>query len=252
MGCLATVSNERFQLTMKDSGVNPSLLTEIDHRLAAVRPAIPDDVTLIAISKKQPAEAIRAAYQLGVRHFGESRIQEALPKQEELADLKDITWHFIGHLQGNKAAKALQHFHWIHSVHSLKLARRLNQLLRNANESAPVSSPNICLQVKIVPDPNKSGWTVSELTHDLETLAELSHLNIAGLMTIPPLGQSPDDILAIFTQTKELAKQIQGQKFANMPMDQLSMGMSGDYPLAIQAGSTMVRIGRTLFGERTP
>ena len=236
---------------MTASRINPSLLSEIEQRLQAVRPAIPDDVTLIAISKKQPAEAIRAAYELGLRHFGESRVQEAIPKQEALADLDDITWHFIGHLQGNKASKALQHFAWIHSVHSLKLAQRLDQLLaKNGGSGLDSPSPNLLLQVKMMPDPNKSGWSVSELWQDLEVLSQLSHLKIVGLMTIPPFGQSDDDIGAVFEQAHALAERIRDQAFPTIQMNQLSMGMSGDYPLAIQAGATMVRVGRTIFGDR--
>ncbi|MEM9214945.1 MAG: YggS family pyridoxal phosphate-dependent enzyme [Cyanobacteria bacterium P01_F01_bin.150] len=236
-----------------DSGTRHSLISEIDHRLTSIRPTIPDDVTLIAISKKQSSEAIRAAYALGLRHFGESRIQEAILKQEQLEDLSDITWHFIGHLQSNKAAKALERFHWIHSVHSLKLAKRLNQLLGQAREAGQMSPvPKLCLQVKMVPDKNKSGWDITDLANDLPTLANLSHLDIDGLMTIPPLGQSDAAILEIFTQAQTLATKIQAQAFPNISMRQLSMGMSGDYPLAIQAGATMVRIGRTIFGDRSP
>ena len=232
---------------------NMSLLNEIDYRLTTVRQTIPDDVTLIAISKKQSVDAIRAAYTLGVRHFGESRIQEAIPKQEQLADLTDITWHFIGHLQSNKAAKALHHFQWIHSVHNLKLAQRLNQLRAQAIEAGQnPPNPKLCLQVKMMPDPNKSGWDIADLLNDLPTLSSLSHLDIDGLMTIPPLGQTDADLLAVFTKAKELAAKIRGQALPNLSMRQLSMGMSGDYPLAIQAGATMVRIGRNLFGERIP
>ena len=232
--------------------INPSLLSAIEHQLQTVYPAIPDHVQLIAISKKQPAEAIRAAYALGLRHFGESRIQEAIAKQQALADLEDITWHFIGHLQSNKAARALQSFAWIHSIHSLKLAQRLDQLLANmANLGQRCISPNLLLQVKIVPDPNKSGWSVAELWRDLETLSQLSHLNIVGLMTIPPFGQSNVEILAVFEQTHALAERIRAQALPGIKMEQLSMGMSGDYPLAIQAGATMVRLGTTIFGERT-
>lgn len=247
-----------------------SLLHTIEHQLNTVRQAIPAGVTLIAISKKQSVDAIRAAYALGIRHFGESRIQEAIFKQEQLVDLSDITWHFIGHLQSNKAAKALEHFQWIHSVHSLKLAKRLNQLLAkrsleiteeaqdnrsSMHNSAPPSSlsqgPKLCLQVKMAPDPNKSGWEPDILCQDLETLSQLSHLNIVGLMTIPPFGQSSKDIAAVFNQTRQLAAQIRAKGFSNIQMQELSMGMSGDYPLAIEAGATMVRIGRTIFGERS-
>lgn len=240
---------------MPESTIEPSLLMQgIEQRLTAVRPLIPESVTLIAVTKKKPVEAIRAAYALGIRDFGESRVQEAIAKQAQLADLPDITWHLIGRLQSNKAAKAIAHFDWIHSLDSLKLAQRLNQLLAEQDQSTPPQTgkrqPKYCLQVKMVPDPNKTGWTVDQLWQEIDSLAQLSHLNIAGLMTIPPLGQSDETIYDIFSQAKTLAQQIQDQNLPNLAMAQLSMGMSGDYPLAIKAGSTMVRLGRTLFGER--
>ncbi|NEQ97505.1 MAG: YggS family pyridoxal phosphate-dependent enzyme [Cyanothece sp. SIO2G6] len=230
------------------------MLHDVAQRLNAVCPLIPEQVTMIAVTKKKPVEAIRAAYALGIRHFGESRVQEAIAKQAELTDLPDITWHLIGHLQSNKAAKAIEHFDWIHSLDSLKLAQRLNQILQERDGAAPhgkkYRQPRFCLQVKMVPDPNKSGWTQAELWQDLAPLSQLSHLSIAGLMTIPPLGQNDDEIYDIFSQAKAFADQIQHRNVPNITMEQLSMGMSGDYPLAIKAGSTMVRLGRTLFGDR--
>ena len=234
---------------MVEPDVKPSLIDAIEQRLIAVRPSIPEHVTLIAITKTQPVEVIRAAYALGLRHFGESRIQEAIAKQEQLTDLRDITWHFIGHLQSNKAAKALKRFQWIHSVDSLKLARRLNQLLSQEAVEGE-HSPQVCLQVKMVPDPSKTGWAAEALRQDLDELATLEHLNIVGLMTIPPLGQSDADIYSIFTKARELASFIRQRNMPNLKMEHLSMGMSGDYPFAIKAGSTMVRLGRTLFGAR--
>ncbi|NET53371.1 MAG: YggS family pyridoxal phosphate-dependent enzyme, partial [Merismopedia sp. SIO2A8] len=191
--------------------------------------------------------AIRAAYELGLRDFGESRVQEALVKQEALADLTDITWHFIGPLQSNKVAKALRAFDWIHSVSSLKLAQKINQVLESRS-SWPC--PKLCLQVKIVPDDNKSGWEPNTIFEDLDALTQLNHLTFAGLTTIPPFNQSDDQIYSVFVKAKELAAQIQRMKLANFHINELSMGMSGDYPIAIQAGATMVRIGRSLFGER--
>ncbi|MBD6617691.1 YggS family pyridoxal phosphate-dependent enzyme [Komarekiella sp. 'clone 1'] len=214
-------------------------------RIATIRSSLPPSVRLIAVSKQVSAEAIRSAYAAGIRDFGESRIQEAASKQAELHDLSDITWHFIGHLQSNKAKKALEHFHWIHSVDNLKLAQRLNQLAQQLGVS-----PQVCLQVKILPDPNKSGWSVPELLADLSALNQCKTLQIQGLMTIPPLGLDDAQILNVFTRNRDLAKEIQEQSWSHINMQHLSMGMSGDYQLAVQAGATMVRLGTILFGDR--
>ncbi|HEY9641822.1 MAG TPA: YggS family pyridoxal phosphate-dependent enzyme [Coleofasciculaceae cyanobacterium] len=223
-----------------------SLTAQIADRLTNIRQTLPDTVKLIAVSKQVSVEAVRAAYAAGVRDFGESRIQEAEAKQSQLQDLPDLTWHLIGHLQSNKAAKALEQFQWIHSVDSVKLAQRLNQMAENLPHK-----PKVCLQLKILPDPNKFGWSVPDLMRDLPLLDQCSHLDIVGLMTIPPYGLPAADTLAVFTQTRELASQIQQQSWQNIRMQELSMGMSDDYPLAVQAGATMVRLGRTLFGDRT-
>ncbi|MBW4688954.1 MAG: YggS family pyridoxal phosphate-dependent enzyme [Komarekiella atlantica HA4396-MV6] len=214
-------------------------------RIATIRSSLPPSVRLIAVSKQVSAEAIRSAYAAGIRDFGESRIQEAASKQAELHDLSDITWHFIGHLQSNKAKKVLEHFPWIHSVDNLKLAQRLNQLAQQLGVS-----PQVCLQVKILPDPNKSGWSVPELLADLPALNQCKTLQIQGLMTIPPLGLDDAQILNVFTRNRELAKEIQEQNWSHINMQHLSMGMSGDYQLAVQAGATMVRLGTILFGDR--
>ena len=161
-------------------------------------------------------------------------------------DLSDITWHFIGNLQSNKAKKALELFDWIHSVDNLKLAQRLDQLAQQLGVT-----PQVCLQVKILPDANKSGWSVPELMADLPALNQCKILQIQGLMTIPPLGLDDGGILHVFNSTRQLAKEIQEQNWENIKMQHLSMGMSGDYQVAVQAGATMVRLGTILFGHRT-
>jgi PLP dependent protein len=217
----------------------------IAEKLSQIRQTVPETVRLIAVSKQVSVEAMRAAYRLGVRDFGESQIQEAEAKQAQLKDLPDITWHFIGHLQSNKAAKALDHFQWIHSLDSLKLTQRLNQL--SESRSVPC---NVCLQVKILPDPTKFGWSVSELWADLSELNQCNHLNITGLMTIPPYGLDSTETLSVFTRAAEMADEIRQQGWSNLSMDQLSMGMSDDYQLALKAGATMIRLGRILFGDR--
>ncbi|MBD1871743.1 YggS family pyridoxal phosphate-dependent enzyme [Oculatella sp. FACHB-28] len=220
-------------------------MSAIAERLAQIRQTLPPSTRLIAVTKQVSVEAMRDAYAAGVRDFGESRIQEATQKQDQLQDLTDIRWHLIGHLQTNKAAKALELFQWIHSLDSLKLAQRLDQLAANLPQK-----PNLCLQVKILPDPNKYGWTISELLDDLPQLDQYSHLNIVGLMAIPPYGLDPHQTLSVFTQTHDLAEKIRQQSWHNIQMQELSIGMSGDYPLAVQAGATMIRLGRILFGER--
>lgn len=222
-----------------------STTNPIVKRITAIQHELPPQVRLIGVSKRQPASAIRAAYQAQLRDFGESMVQEAITKQAELADLKEMTWHLIGHLQSNKARKALEHFDWIHSVDSLKIARRLNQIAAEISRS-----PYCCLQVKLVPDPAKFGFSLEELWSALPQLNELEHLKIVGLMTIPPLESSMTEVEAIFQRAKMLVDQINQQAFDRLHLSELSMGMSGDYPVAITAGSTMIRLGTTLFGDR--
>jgi hypothetical protein len=221
------------------------MTNQITERIALVRQQLPATVRLIAVTKQVSVEAMRTAYQAGIRDFGESRIQEAASKQEQLQDLPDITWHLIGSLQSNKAKKALELFQWIHSLDSLKLAQRLDRLAQELS-----CRPQVCLQVKILSDPNKSGWTVPELLNSLPELNHCYNLQIEGLMTIPPLNLNDAEILSVFEQTRDLADKIRQQHWPNLSMQHLSMGMSDDYQLAIQAGATMVRLGRIIFGDR--
>ena len=220
--------------------------SSIAERIRKVQDSLPESVKLIAVSKKVSVAAMREAYDAGVRDFGESRIQEAASKIDALQDLSDITWHFIGHLQSNKAKQALSYFQWIHSVDSLKLAQRLNLL---AQELAV--DPFICLQVKILPDPDKSGWTIQQLLDDLTELDRCKNLQFQGLMTIPPLGLDSSEILQVFNRTRQLMAEIGDRNLSNIKINQLSMGMSGDYQLAIECGATMIRLGTILFEERS-
>ena len=224
---------------------SPATASAIAARIHQVQEELPPTVRLVAVTKKFPAAVIRVAYEAGIRDFGESQVQEAEQKQAELADLTDITWHLIGHLQSNKARKAIASFQWIHSVDSLKLAQRLDQIAAELERS-----PRCCLQVKVAPDPNKYGFTVAELTQVLPRLNRLRHLKIVGLMTIPPYGLAADATQAIFNQLRQLQAEINQQALPNIQVNQLSMGMSGDYPIAIAAGSTMIRLGTQLFGSR--
>ena len=206
---------------------------------------LPEHVRLVAISKTFPSAAIRAAYAAGLRDFGENKVQEAITKQAELTDLTDITWHFIGHLQTNKARKVVQHFDWIHSVDSLKLARRLDRIA--ADISRP---PTCCLQVKLLDDPNKYGLTETELWQALPDLAELSHIRLEGIMAIPPFGLLASETQTFFERAYTLGRELANHRETALPIRYFSMGMSQDFPLAIAAGANIIRLGTTLFGSR--
>lgn len=221
------------------------MIDSIAERIGKIRDRLPDSVRLIAVTKQVPPDLIRVAYTAGIRDFGENRIQEATEKQEQLQDLADITWHLIGHLQSNKAAKALSQFQWIHSADSLKLVQRLDRLAEELS-----CQPQICLQVKILPDPDKYGWNIPDLMTDLPQLNRCQHLAIRGLMTILPLGLDDSQTLAAFNGLRELAEEIDRQNLSNIKMEQLSMGMSADYHLAVRAGATMIRLGRILFAPK--
>lgn len=217
----------------------------ISQKIDSIIQEIPPDVELIAITKQVGLEAMREAYAAGVRNFGENRLQEALVKQEKLQDLSDINWHFIGHIQKNKAKKVIENFHWIHSVDSLSLAQRLNRLAIESD-----LTPQVFLQVKVLPDLNKYGWEATSLLQDLEQLNQLNQLDYQGLMTILPFGLSSVATLAAFQETQKLATLIEQENYPQLKTKELSMGMSGDYKLAIQAGATKIRLGRTIFGDR--
>ena len=222
------------------------MASHIWHQIQSIRLEIPQNVKLIAITKQVGIEAMREAYAAGIRDFGENRLQEALTKQEQLQDSADLSWHFIGHIQKNKAKKVIEHFDWIHSVDSLTLATRLNRLAGELNVM-----PKVFLQVKILPDPQKYGWSVEQLWQELPELDRYQHLNIQGLMTILPLGLSSDEVLKAFEEVQKLATAIAQKNYSNLTMQELSMGMSGDYKWAIQAGATQIRLGRIIFGERS-
>jgi PLP dependent protein len=221
----------------------------IAHNIETIRRDLPPAVRLMAVSKQVPVAAIREAYAAGIADFGESQIQEAERKQQELTDLP-LCWHLIGHLQANKVRKAVQMFDWIHSVDSLKLAERIDRVAAELNVN-----PKICLQVKILPDPDKYGWAIPELLADLPQLVTYAHIDIRGLMSIPPLGLTIAQTQAFFDRTRDLSQQIAacaslGNSGNIQQMSELSMGMSGDYRQAIAAGATTIRLGSIIFGNR--
>lgn len=200
------------------------------------RPA--HSVALLAVSKKQSVEKIRAAYDAGQRMFGENYLQEALEKMTALADL-DIEWHFIGPMQSNKTRKIAEHFHWVQSVDSFKLAQRLND--QRPSHLPPL---NICLEINISGEASKSGVAPDEAAALAAACRTLPMIKLRGLMTIPARDASPR---AAFHTMQSLWQQLNADGFQ---LDTLSMGMSADFEAAIAEGSTMVRIGSAIFGER--
>jgi hypothetical protein len=217
---------------------DPDLSQKIGQNLEKIRRHLSRATTLIAVSKKKPSAAIRAAYNHGQRCFGENYIQDAIPKIQELRDLSDIQWHFIGHLQSNKAKLAAQYFDVIQTVDSKKLARKLNEACRTLSKTLP-----ILIEVNIGSEPQKGGVIPANLHELLEFVSSLRHLTLLGFMAIPPAGVDP---IPFFTEMKALFDQYR-QEFH---LKELSMGMSGDYQVAIPHGATMIRIGTKIFGLR--
>ncbi|WP_349263404.1 YggS family pyridoxal phosphate-dependent enzyme [Steroidobacter sp.] len=200
-----------------------------------------DSVGLVAISKGHPTVAIRELAALGQRDFGENYLQEALPKLQELQDLK-LTWHFTGQLQGNKTRPVAEHFDWVHTLDRERIAIRLN-------EQRPHYAPplNICVQVSLEPEPGKGGVPPEEVLPLARKVATLPKLKLRGLMCIPPPRESFDEQRALFEQLAVLQRQLVD---AGLALDTLSMGMTADLEAAVAAGATWVRIGTAIFGER--
>jgi PLP dependent protein len=220
------------------------MIGSIAHNIDTIRQNLPASVRLMVVTKQVSTALMREAYATGIRDFGESRIQAAEIKQQELSDLPDLCWHLIGHLQSNKVRKTIQIFDWIHSVDSLKLAQQIERVAAELD-----TKPKICLQVKILPDPDKYGWTVPELIADLPQLDRCQHLDIRGLMAIPPLGLTMPETIACFETARDLSREIRQQTWENIQMTELSMGMSGDYQQAVIADTTIVRLGSIIFGD---
>jgi hypothetical protein len=205
-----------------------------------------EDITLIAVSKTFPAQLIREAHAAGARHFGESRIQEWEAKLPEVADL-DAVWHLVGHLQSNKAARAASLFHAVDSLDSLELARRLDRA-RAALEPQPAARLRVLIEVRLDAAPAKSGVREEDLNALAESVLALPHLELRGLMGVPPpLGDAPGPRPA-FRRLRVLRDSLAGR--VSTPLPVLSMGMSHDFEIAIEEGSTEVRIGTAIFGER--
>lgn len=204
-----------------------------------------EDVKLVAISKTQPAEAIRAAFAAGLRDFGENRVQEAQAKLPALADLH-ATWHLVGHLQTNKVRAAREIFHWVHSIDSLRLATKLAQATPPGGARLAV-----LIEVNLGEEAAKAGVRAAEVEELAEQIGRIETFELRGLMVIPPFLASPEEVRPYFRQLWDLAQVIEAQHVPNVSMQELSMGMSHDFEVAIEEGSTIVRVGTAIFGERT-
>jgi PLP dependent protein len=206
-----------------------------------------DSITLMAVSKTVEPERIKEAYAAGLRVFGENRVQEFEAKSAALSELKDAEWHLIGHLQSNKAKKAAESFHAVDSVDSLRLAEKLNQAAAESNKKL-----NVLIEIKVGQEESKAGITLDspELENLLRAAPQLTNLQIRGLMTVPPFTEDPEGARPYFRLLRDLRDQIAARKLPAIQMDVLSMGMSHDFEVAIEEGSTCVRVGTAIFGTR--
>lgn len=203
----------------------------------------PQEVTLISVSKTKPIPMLQEAYDAGSRDFGENKVQEIMDKYPALPT--DIRWHMIGHLQRNKVKYIVDKVHLIHSVDSLRLAEEISSQAEKKQVEV-----NILVEVNIAQEESKFGTSRAEALQLVEEIARLPHVHIQGLMTIAPFVEDPEDNRKYFRQIRELSVDIMQKNIDNVNMSVLSMGMTGDYMVAIEEGATMVRVGTGIFGER--
>jgi PLP dependent protein len=222
-------------------------LSRVEERVAAAAQRAgrrSEEITLIGVSKTHPAEAIRAAYEAGLRHFGENRVQEWEGKRAALADLQ-ATWHLVGHLQSNKAARAAGLFHSVDSVDDLSLARRLE---RARAEEAGSQKLRVLLELRVEQEEGKSGAKIEEAGELAENISRLSCIELAGLMCIPPFLEDAERVRPYFRRLREVRDSLAREIGRELPV--LSMGMSHDFEVAIEEGATEVRVGTAIFGSR--
>ena len=203
----------------------------------------PKEVTLIAVSKTKPVSMLKEAYDAGARCFGENKVQEIMDKHPQLPE--DIQWHMIGHLQRNKVKYIVDKVSMIHSVDSLRLAQTIEQEAAKHNVCVPV-----LLEVNVAQEESKFGLKMDEVLPLIETIADFPHIKVQGLMTIAPFVENAEENRMFFRQLKKLSVDIEAKNINNVSMSVLSMGMTGDYQVAVQEGATMVRVGTGIFGER--
>jgi len=204
----------------------------------------PETIRLVAVSKTVPANRVKQAIQAGAAILGENYVQEARTKFNELATYP-VSWHFIGHLQSNKAKYAVRLFDLIHSVDTLKLARELDKQSHKINKIQ-----EILIQVNISKEASKSGVDVKGIHNLLKDINLLENLSVKGLMTMPPYFNAPEKVRPYFSALRDLRDRLEQQGLLNVSLSELSMGMTGDFEAAIQEGATLVRIGTAIFGKR--
>lgn len=202
-----------------------------------------DDVTLIAVSKTKPVETLKEAYDLGVRVFGENKVQELTDKYEALP--KDIQWHMIGHLQRNKVKYIIDKVALIHSVDSIRLAETIEKEAAKHNITA-----NILIEVNVAKEESKFGLMPEELDELIDKIKDFNHIQVKGLMTIAPFVENPETNREIFRSLSKLSVDISNKNVDNVNVSILSMGMTNDYTVAVEEGATMVRVGTGIFGAR--
>ena len=210
---------------------------------AAKRGRNPNDVKLLAAAKAQSIDSVRAAVAAGVALIGENYVQEAEEKKAQIP--QSVKWHMIGHLQRNKAKAAAEIFDVIESLDSVALARELEKQGKRIGKKI-----RALVEVNLAGEESKSGIAKDDFASLLEAVAELEHITVEGLMTVPPLREDPEAILPYFRELRELKEKLSAQRIPNVDLTELSMGMTHDYPVAIEEGATIVRIGTALFGPR--
>lgn len=214
----------------------------IKDNIEALEKEIPNGVKLLAVSKTKPLSDLEEAYEAGIREFGENKVQELVAKEEEFH--KDVKWHFIGGLQTNKVKYLVGKVCLIHSLSSIKLLKQIEKEFGKKNEIA-----NVLIEINIGREESKGGILEEELEDMLSEIEKCSFVRVKGIMVIIPKGDS-DSNRAYFKRTKEIFESLKNREFKNIKMEILSMGMTHDYKIAIEEGSTLVRIGEGIFGKR--
>ena len=233
-------------------GIRERTLTALDRIADAARKSgrRPEDVRLVVVTKSQPLEIVQAAIEAGARILGENYPEEGVMKIQSLAGQSGVEWHMIGHVQSRKARLVADHFALLHSLDSLKLAQRLDRFAAEANRVLPV-----LLEFNVGGEESKSGWDASDESHwdallpDVTALMDLPHLQVRGLMTMPPLETDPEDARRFFQRLRRLRDHL-ADRFPQADWRELSMGTSADYAVAVEEGATLVRVGTAIVGAR--
>lgn len=221
-------------------------IAQVEEKIAAAAKRAgrnPEDILLLAVSKTKPVELIREAVACGLHFLGENKVQEIMDKYEPMGE--GIHWHLIGHLQTNKVKYIVDKVDMIHSVESVKLAEEINKRAAAANVVM-----DVLVEVNIAQEESKFGVKVEDTEAFIREIAPLPHIRVRGLMTVAPFVENPEENRAYFRKMRELLVDINDKRIDNINMDTLSMGMTGDYEVAIEEGATIVRVGTGIFGER--